>query len=166
MVTLYKADCREREVPRTLKLPPTGQVHDSLRVVLSLQLLENRQVLTVHAGQRGIVDRIVVVPRGVLVQRSSLLDDKAPETSSGLGDSSEVIRIVRRILPFEEYVHRGGSDSRVASRIGRVSRWELVMGEVVAEERFDVVREEYTILRSEGRSPVLYEFRKVYEHPK
>jgi hypothetical protein len=40
------------------------------------------------------------------------------------------------------------------------------MGEVVAEERFDVVREEYTILRSEGRSPVLYEFRKVYEHPK
>lgn len=103
------------------QLPPTGQVHDSLRVVLFLQPLENRQVLPVNAGQRGIVNRVVVVPWGVLVRGSLLFNDKVPEPSSGLSDGSEIIRIVSGVLPFEEDVHRGGDDGGVTGRIGRVS---------------------------------------------
>ena len=68
-----------------------------------------------------------------------LIDDKAPETSCTLGDGSEVIRVVRGVLPPEDDVHRGGRNSGVTSPIGRVSRRELGVCEVVREERFDDV---------------------------
>ena len=84
---------------RIPELPSAGQVHDPLGVALALQPLENRQVLAIHTGQQGIVDRVVVVPRGVLVQDPLLFSDRAPKTSSGLGDSSEIIRIVRGVPP-------------------------------------------------------------------
>ena len=119
-----------------------------------------------HVGQRGIVDRIVVISRRVFVQSALLFGNEVPETSSGLVNRVEVIRIVRGIFPLEEDIHRGGGDGWFTSRIGRVSGRELAMCEVVVKEGFDVVGEEDADLISEGRTPVLYEIVRVQDYRK
>ena len=108
-----------------LEPPSTGQVHDSLGVVFLLQIPENGEILTIKLSQGSIVDREVGVQRGLLIRNTLLLDDKAPHTSSSLGDGSEVLRIVPGILPLEDYAQRIGGNGGVTSPIRRESRWEL-----------------------------------------
>ena len=67
VVFICKWDCEGPEGSRISEFPPTGQVHNSLRVIFVLQLPENRQVLTINTGQWGIVDRVIAISRGVLV---------------------------------------------------------------------------------------------------
>ena len=119
--------CKGPEGLRTSEFPSTSQAHDSLRVIFLLQLLQNPQILTVNATQRGVVDRVIVISWGVLVQTTLLIGDEAPETSCTLGDGSKIVRIIRGVIPPEDDVHRGGRNSGITSPIGRVSRRELAM---------------------------------------
>ena len=106
---------------KSSEFPPACHVHGSIRVILLLQLLENWKVLAIDTGQRGIINRVVVIPRRVPIQRTLFLSNEVPETSSSLSDGSEVIRVVRRVLPLEEDTHRGSDIGGVTSRIWRVS---------------------------------------------
>ena len=61
------------------------------KVALFLQSPESRKILTVDSGRRGIRYRAVVTRANV--QETLFFAPEIPETSCGLGNDGEVIRI-------------------------------------------------------------------------